>query len=241
VIGGAKPQRPGARIAVDPGASMPLRTALLPLALLAPALLAPAPARALGPVDLSGWTEQRFSLLAPALFRQAPGLVRVRADRSVSLIWRALPEAFWPARKARWSWEVARGVPATDLTRKGGDDRNLALYFVFMPADRARAFGARPNLRRLLGEDQARVLVYVWGGDAARGAVLPSPYLGPRGRTVVLRGPAPGRHAERVDLAADHARAFGTPPAALVGLAISADSDDTSSLIEASLSDLVLD
>ena len=215
---------------------MPLRAALLSFA-----LLAQAPAHALGPVDLAGWTEQRFSLLAPALFRQAADRVAVRAEGSVSLIWRALPEPFWPARQARWSWQVARGVPATDLTRKGGDDRNLAVYFVFMPEDRARAFGARPNLRRLLGEDQARVLVYVWGGDAARGAVLPSAYLGPRGRTVVLRGPAPGRHAERVDLAADHARAFGTPPAALVGLAISADSDDTASLIEASLSGLALE
>lgn len=198
------------------------------------------PARALGQVDLSGWTEQRFSLLAPALFRQSPDRVSIRADRSVSLIWRALPQDFWPARQARWSWEVARGVPATDLTRRGGDDRNLAVYFVFMPEDRARAFGARPNLRRLLGEEQARVLVYVWGGDVARGALLPSAYLGPRGRTVVLRDPAPGRHAERVDLAADHARAFGTAPAALVGLAISADSDDTASLIEATLSGLTL-
>ncbi|HMO09310.1 MAG TPA: DUF3047 domain-containing protein [Paracoccaceae bacterium] len=222
---------------------MPRRAAprfSLALALALAAAL-PAPARALGPVDLSGWTEQRFSLLAPARFRQSPGRVTVRAESSVSLIWRALPQPYWPARQARWIWEVAQGVPATDLTQRGGDDRNLALYFVFMPEDRARAFGARPNLRRLLGEDQARVLVYVWGGDAARGTVLPSAYLGPRGRTVVLRGPAPGRHGERVDLAADHARAFGTAPAALVGLAISADSDDTRGVIEAGLSALMLD
>jgi hypothetical protein len=57
---------------------------------------------------------------------------------------------------------------------------------------------------------------------------------------VVLRGAAPGRHSERVDLAADHARAFGTAPQALVGLAISADSDDTGTVIEARLSGLSL-
>lgn len=206
---------------------------------LASALMVPAaPARAAGPVEFGGWTEQRFSLFSPVRFRQSGGRVAITADGSVSLIWRALPEAFWQGRKASWSWNVAQGVPATDLTLKGGDDRNLALYFVFMPEDVARRFGARPNLRSLLGEDQARVLVYVWGGDRARGAVLPSAYLGPRGRTVVLRGPAPGRFSESVDLAADHRRAFGSDPAALVGLAVSADSDDTDSVIEATLSGL---
>lgn len=208
---------------------------------LALAMLPALPAAAAGPVVFDGWTEQRFSLFSPVRFRQAGDSLSIRADRGVSLIWRALPEAFWPARTARWSWVVGQGVPATDLTAKGGDDRNLAVYFVFMPEDVARDFGARPNLRRLLGEDRARVLVYVWGGDAARGAMLPSAYLGARGRTVVLRAPAPGKFSERVDLAADHARAFGTAPAALVGLAVSADSDDTASVIEASLSGLRLD
>lgn len=205
------------------------------------AMLAPLPAAATGPVAFDGWTEQRFSLFSPVRFRQAGNSVSIRADSGVSLIWRALPQAFWPARNARWSWEVGQGVPATDLTLKGGDDRNLAVYFVFMPEDVARKFGDRPNLRSLLGEDQARVLVYVWGGDAARGQVLPSAYLGARGRTVVLRGPVTGQFSERVDLAADHARAFGSAPAALVGLAVSADSDDTDSVIEATLSGLRID
>lgn len=221
---------------------MPPRPALAAFALAATFALMPAlPAAALGPVAFSGWKEQKFSLFAPALFRQGGERVTIRADSAVSLIWQSLPEAFWPARSARWSWEVTQGVPATDLTRKGGDDRNLAVYFVFMPEDVARKFGARPNLRRLLGEDQARVLVYVWGGDAARGQVLPSAYLGARGRTVVLRGPAPGRFSEQVDLAADHARAFGTAPDALVGLAVSADSDDTRSVIEAAIFGLRMD
>lgn len=219
---------------------MPLLSRLSLLAL--PFALLPAlPVAAAGPVLFDGWTEQRFSLFSPVRFRQAGGSVSIRADSGVSLIWRALPETFWTARSARWSWQVTQGVPATDLTLKGGDDRNLAVYFVFMPQDVARKFGARPNLRSLLGEKDARVLVYVWGGDAARGRVLPSAYLGPRGRTVVLRGPAPGRFSEAVDLAADHQRAFGAAPQALVGLAVSADSDDTETVIEASLSGLRID
>lgn len=220
-------------------ARAPVARALVAFALFA--LLAPLPAHGAGPVGLSGWTEQRFSLFAPARFRQQGDRVAVTAESAVSLIWRALPESFWQGRRASWYWEVVQGVPPTDLTARGGDDRNLALYFVFMPEEVAARVIARPNLRRLLNEERARVLVYVWGGDAARGAVLPSAYLGPRGRSVVLRSPAPGRFAETVDLSADYRRAFGAEPEALVGLAISADSDDTGSRIEAALSGLRID
>jgi hypothetical protein len=43
-----------------------------------------------------------------------------------------------------------------------------------------------------------------------------------------------------VDLLADHQRAFGETPLSLVGLAVSADSDDTDTGIRARLSNLVL-
>ncbi len=61
-----------------------------------------------------------------------------------------------------------------------------------------------------------------------------------RGVTVVLRGPGTGRAQARVDLAADHASAFRTAPGVLVGLAVSADSDDTDTALRASLSNLAL-
>ncbi|MGR3512356.1 MAG: DUF3047 domain-containing protein, partial [Paracoccaceae bacterium] len=46
---------------------------------------------------------------------------------------------------------------------------------------------------------------------------------------------------EQVDLASDHRTAFGIEPGALIGLAVSADSDDTKGRIVASISDLQLD
>jgi hypothetical protein len=204
-------------------------------------LLAAAPAAA-QPVPFDGgWKNQKFSLFSGNRYGQQGEALTVASDGSVSILWRALPAAQWPARKARWTWQVDRGVPETDLRLKGGDDRNLALYFVFMPEATARALGPNPGIRRLLDAPEARVLVYVWGGAHRRGDVLDSPYLGARGRTVVLRPSGTGAHAEDIDLAADHARAFGGPPAALVGLAVSSDSDDTGTAVQGRISGLRLE
>lgn len=211
----------------------PARAALVALSL----ALLPHAATA---VEFTGWTEQRFSLFSSNDYRQAGDRLGVRSDGSVSLLWTRLPEAQWNADSASWRWSVDSSVPATALDRKGGDDRNLSLYFVFLPRDVAERY-KDSNIRALLEAEEARVLMYVWGGTAARGAILPSPYLGARGKTVVLRGAGTGAHAERVDLKADLARAFDSgSDGVLVGLAVSADSDDTGGEISAGIAALTL-
>lgn len=203
------------------------------------AALAGAPAWPAGPVSFDDtWRTQAFSLFSSNTYDFRGDAVSVASDGSVSLAYRPLPERFWSVRGAEWSWEVTRGVPATDLRRKGGDDRNLALYFVFLPQDEAERL-KNTSVRRLLRNDAARVLVYVWGGDHGRGAVLDSPYLGPRGKTVVLRPAGTGQARESVDLTRDYARIFGGD-AALVGLALSGDSDDTDTAIRGVISALRL-
>ncbi|MGC9417471.1 MAG: DUF3047 domain-containing protein [Rhodovulum sp.] len=188
--------------------------------------LAAAPAPAQQIPFAAGWTEQRFSLLSSNDFGLNGDSLGVRSDGTVSLLWTPLPPALWSGRVAAWDWRVDRSVPATDLTRKGGDDRNLSLYFLFLPEAAARAAQGR-GVKALLDHPEARVLMYVWGGAHARGDLLASPYLGARGKTLILRPAGTGSASERVDLAADHRRAFGTGPARLVGVAVSADSDDT--------------
>lgn len=213
--------------------------AVLPGLALSALLGAPALA---GPVAFDGsWKQQRFSLFSANSYGFGGSSVSITSDGSVSLAYRRVDPAFWGAGSARWTWSVAEGVPPTDLTRKGGDDRNAALYFVFLPEAEAKALGSNANVRKLLTADSARVLVYVWGGNHGRGKVLPSPYLGARGKTVVLRGAGTGSHSETVDLAKDYARAFGGQKGALVGLALSADSDDTDSRVVAQISGLSLD
>ena len=185
------------------------------------------------------WREQRFSLFSSNDFDLSGESLQVGSDGTVSLLWTKLPAGAQTARGAAWSWQVRRSVPATDLTRKGGDDRNLSLYFVFLPAETASRM-AGSDILDLLDEPAVRVLMYVWGGTHKAGSVLPTPYLGERGRTIVLRPAQTGEASEQVNLAADHLAAFGEEAAVLVGLAVSADSDDTNSGIDASIRGLRL-
>lgn len=202
------------------------------------ALAAPVQA---GPVVFDkSWSTQRFSLFSSNKYGFDGGTMTIVSDGSVSIAYHQLPVEEWGARRASWAWDVSQSVPATDLAKKGGDDRNASLYFVFLPETEARALGPKASIGKLLTADSARVLVYVWGDGRGRGTMLNSPYLGPRGKTVILRPAGTGAHRENVDLAADYRRAFGGVPGALVGLAVSADSDDTNSRIRARVSGLVL-
>ncbi|WP_375281366.1 DUF3047 domain-containing protein [Pseudooctadecabacter sp.] len=57
---------------------------------------------------------------------------------------------------------------------------------------------------------------------------------------MILRSAGTGSHSESVNLASDFASAFGGQPGALVGIAVSADSDDTGSNIRAQVSNLAV-
>ena len=152
------------------------------------------------------------------------------------MFWSRLPLGLADSTGAHWDWEVTASVPPTDLTVKGGDDRNVSVYFVFMPETSLPKPQAK--LTDLLGNDRARVLMYIWGGDHRRGEILPTPYLNELGRSLILRPASTGQARERVNLTTDFQRAFGTEPTRLVGIAISADSDDTDTQIRARVSNL---
>jgi hypothetical protein len=197
------------------------------LAFATPAIAAPVPFS-------NGWAEQRLQLFSSNDYSFGTDLGIV-SEGSVSLAWTRVARGQWGTRNAAWGWRVGQSVPATNLAQKGGDDRNVSVYFVFLPeASAAASEGA--NIRSLLGNDEVRIIQYAWGGNHARGQVIPSPY-GPAGQgvTIALRQAGTGSHSESVDLAADYARAFGGTLGALVGLAVSADSDDTDSIIRAAL------
>lgn len=193
-----------------------------------------------GPVSFhSGWNEQRLSLFSSNDYSFGSSLNMV-SDGSVSIAWKRLPQGEWGANGASWNWSVSESVPATNLARKGGDDRNISLYFVFVPTDVAASLQGA-GIRALLGRNDVRVIQYAWGGNHARGTVIKSPYGKPgTGVTIPLRAAGTGNASERVNLANDYARAFGGSKGALVGVAVSGDSDDTNSRIVASISGLHL-
>lgn len=184
------------------------------------------------------WKEQGFLRLFSNDYIQSGADLGIVSDGTVSLLWKAVPEGLRAAEAASWAWRVDEGVPPTDLGRKGGDDRNIALYFVFTTPDIAASID--PNrAARLLRDDNTKALVYVWGGDKARGTVMQSPYH-PGLKTLIRRGAETGSHTERVDLSADYAAAFGGTPGVLVGVGVTADADDTGTVIRAQLSNLTL-
>lgn len=211
---------------------MTLRTALFALFLISPSL-------AFGQqISFSqGWKEQRFSMFSSNEFSLGSQTLGVKSDGTVSLLWSALPKAAWGKTAARWDWSVDTSVSATDLTKKGGDDRNLSIYFLFLPEEAAQKAQSQ-GIRALLNEPDVRVLIYVWGGAHARGDLLPNPYLGARGRTLIQRSAGTGAASEQVNLARDHQRAFGAAPQNLVGIAVSSDSDDTNGKVVAQISRL---
>lgn len=205
-------------------------------ALLACTLALPASATQL-PFDGS-WQEQGFLRLFSNDYIQSGANLGIVSDGTVSLLWRAVPDGLRGAGAASWTWQVDEGVPPTDLGRKGGDDRNIALYFVFTTPEIAANID--PNrAARLLRDENTKALVYVWGGDKARGTVMQSPYH-PGLRTLVRRGAGTGSYTEQVDLSADYAAVFGDTPGVLVGVGVTADADDTGTVIRAQLSNLTL-
>lgn len=217
-----------------------MRTRMKPGSVIAAALLLTVVQTGkVGAEDLAftGWTHQKFSLLGGNRWRQAGRELSVESNGTVSLLWQAVPKTLWQAKSASWTWSVELGVPPTDLSLKGGDDRNLSFYVIFAPKDVAEATEGM-GIRKLLENPDIRVLMYVWGGAHVRGDDLPSPYLGSRGRTVVLRPAGLGQYDETVDLRADLGRIHGRADLALIGVAISSDSDDTGSQINAGMSDL---
>jgi len=184
-----------------------------------------------------GWDQLDFRGRAPAQFAATPDALSIRAESGVSVLWRSLPRELADASGASWRWRVGDGVPPTDLARRGADDRNIALYFLF--ADDAGVLDDMPqSLNAALRK--GRALVYVWGGAQA-GEVVSSPHMRGRGQMIVAEpagGGGEGWKSQAVDLRADFRRAFGREPGPLVGVAVSADSDDTGSSIDATLADL---
>lgn len=190
-----------------------------------------------------GWRDLTFRKLAATQYRAEGGALAIVAEQSSSMLYRPLADQGLSPARARWAWRLDEGVGATDLTKKGGDDSALALYFVF--ADEklaARLAGKKPSMLRMLGARSATTLVYVFGG--AKTGPFKSPYVAGRSWSVVLRPAMSARETwfeESVDLAADHARAFGKAPERLIAIAVSSDSDDTKARNAAFLRDLTLD
>ncbi len=209
------------------------------------------PSRTTPEVEAAGWRKMEWTGIRPARFSATPGGgIRIQARGEGAFITRALTG---PATCLAWRWRVDAGPPATDLAKRGGDDRAIALSVGFL--DFGPAVGLATRTQHALAQAGAgehrlprSVLSYVWGGSAgpvgSRPGFFPSPWTGAITKIRILRpaeGPLGQWVEERVDLAADWRAAFGEAAVpALQNLSLSTDSEDTGSTVDVQIENIRL-
>jgi hypothetical protein len=225
----------------------------LAVVLLAPLIgAAAAPGQTPPDLEAQGWRKIEWSGIRPAEFAATPsGGVRIRAQGQGSFVTRRLQG---PPGCLAWRWRVDAGPPATDLTRKGGDDRAIQLSVGFANFGPQAGFALRTQhavAQASAGQVQIprSALSYVWGGTGQEGAgraggFFPSPWTSGLSQIRVLRPAGAPRGQwmeERVDLSADWRSAFGAGEVpALVEIVISTDVEDTGARVDAQIENIRL-
>jgi len=166
--------------------------------------------------------------------------VNVTSDRTVSVAFLTLDTDIGRNPVLSWQWRSELAGVDTDTTRKGGDDRTLAIYIAFPWQQNEASFSEqlqRPLIEALKGRNTpGRVLTYVWGGGAGLGERFENPYTGKYGAMIIRKLPSAetGRwYEEEVDIVRDFKAAFGFEPANPIYIAVGADSDDTGVRVQA--------
>lgn len=224
----------------------------LAVTLSAPLLLGAAisPARTTAEVEALGWRKATWSGIRPAEFSATPsGGIRATGQAQGPFLWRTEQG---PATCLAWRWRVDAGPPPTDLARRGGDDRAIAVAvgFAGFGPDMGFATRAQHTLAQAAAGDHRlprSVLFYIWGGtgqEAPSGTFFASPWTAGLSKLRVMR-PADAPRGqwveERVDLGADWRAAFGGAAApGLQEIMISTDGEDTSSRVDAQVENIRL-
>jgi hypothetical protein len=200
-------------------------------------------------VERLGWRKMEWHGIRPAEFTATPaGGLRVRGQGQGSFVTRPLAGA---ATCLAWRWRMDAGPPATDLSRRGGDDRTLSVSVGFAGFGPSVGFATRAQ--HAVAQSSAghhrlprSVLSYVWGGTAqnASAGFFASPWTGAITKLRVLRhanAPRGQWLEERVDLSADWNAAFGAGEVpTLMELVVSSDAEDTGSRVDAQVENLRL-
>ncbi|NMG53087.1 DUF3047 domain-containing protein [Aromatoleum aromaticum] len=171
-------------------------------------------------------------------------VLRVRSDAAASTL--AQPLDVDPAETPvlEWRWKVSRPVAGSDFSHKSGDDYAARVYVLFdYPVERlSLADRARITLgRALYGADlPAAAIAYVWGTAQPPGAIGPNPYTDRVRMVVVDSGAAHAGQwiSVRRNVAADFRVAFGEAAPRIVGVAVSADTDNTDEQVTTLFGDL---
>jgi len=184
----------------------------------------------------------------PTLYRvanvaKAPA-IEARVDSSMALLARPVKVDLAQTPVLCWRWFVQNVVAKGDIRKKAGNDFAARVYVSFDMPNSALSAGARMKLgmaRKVLGMSVPDAAVtYVWDNRSPVGMALKSPYTDRQQLIVAQSGNDRAGEwvAERVDVAADFARAFGGKPGRPVELAVAADGDNTKTAGRAAFTDI---
>lgn len=170
--------------------------------------------------------------------------IEARVDHSMALLARPIRVDLTQTPMLCWRWLVQGVVANADIRKKSGNDFAARVYVSFDMPDSALSAGTKLKLamaRRMLGMPVPDAAVtYVWDNRSPVGLAIKSPYTDRQQLIVAQSGNDRAGQwvSERVDVAADFARAFGGRPGRPVELAIAADGDNTKSTGRAAFSEI---
>jgi hypothetical protein len=170
--------------------------------------------------------------------------IEARADRSMALLARPLAVDLAATPVLCWRWLVDAPVAKADMTRKTGDDFAARVYVAFDIPDNQLDLATKLKLslgRRMFGRDLPdAALNYVWDNRNPVGTRRRSAYTDRAQLIVTETGTTQaGRWvSERVDVAADFARAFGRNGGRPIQLAIASDTDNTRGTARGAFADI---
>ena len=201
-------------------------------------------------LEEAGWSEFTFEDKPANQFLHPNGdtdVIQVDTDKSVSIAYLPFVKKTVNLKHTptlTFSWRRLGPAVDANLTRKGGDDRTLAIYVAFPYKPEQASLKERllrPFVEAREGSSApGRVLTYIWGGGE-RGRWFENPYIGKAGWVKVLQIPSDANWTwfdHQIDIWADFIDLFGCPPPAPSYIAISADSDDTGIKFSAQVRDL---
>ena len=189
----------------------------------------------------NGWKEFTFDDQRQNTFRQiTEGVIEIETNKSVSIAYLPFDTAKLDLRQTSnlvFEWQHEGQVIDTDVSKKGGDDRILAIYLAF-PYQPEHASLKEKLLRPLVVASQGldapgRLLTYLWAGEPKVGRWFENPYTGKAGYMKVIQDAKDGSNnanvwrAHKVNIVADFQEKFGHMPPTPAYVAIGVDSDDT--------------
>lgn len=145
-----------------------------------------------------------------------------------------------------WRWKVNKAIPATDVTKKSGDDYAARIYVMFDydVKDLPKKEQSRVNLYKFFNGKlpPLATLNYIWANKTNVGHIISSAYTS-RVKMVTLKNKDSSLqkwHVEERNIYEDYKKAFGEAPKEVISLAIMTDTDNTGSMAESYFGDIII-